>query len=148
MFGLDLSTRVDIYTLSSLSFIIFMKNFNEKKIYLGPGFEDIRCSYYGGRVEVLCNPIYDNKIYYYDFSRFYASIMLTENMPISEPIYIKNVSGTVGPGFYFVSVYSDLELPVLPFFCKKLGKLIFPNGDFSGWYWFEELNLFVRQGGG
>lgn len=49
--------------------------------------------------------------------------------------------------FYFVSVISDMELPILPYRNMKTGKLLFPNGCFCGLYWWEELQLFLNQGG-
>lgn len=103
-----------------------------------------RRSYFGGRCEIFGNSYDDEMIYHFDFKGMYSQIMF-EDFPIGdfqykEPFEIKNI------GFYFVTVFSNMIIPVLPYRSPD-GKLIFPNGTFSGLYWYEELNYFVSCGG-
>jgi hypothetical protein len=39
-----------------------------------------------------------------------------------------------------------MNIPVLPFRSEE-GKLLFPNGVWRGVYWYEELMLFLEEGG-
>jgi hypothetical protein len=39
-----------------------------------------------------------------------------------------------------------MDYPILPFHSEN-GKLIFANGIFSGCYWYQEIELFVINGG-
>jgi hypothetical protein len=42
---------------------------------------------------------------------------------------------------------SDDNYPVLPHHRKEDGKLMFTNGNLSGCYWYEEIQLFLQRGG-
>jgi hypothetical protein len=135
-FKISIFSNKHVYSLSSLSLMIFSKYYdycNIEKFLNKYVDRAIRSGYHGGRVEVFGNPE-SNKIYYYDYSGFYASIMLSDKMPISKPKFLDTVDVIDQPGFYYVDVKSQMDLPVLPNFSTDLDKLIFPNGVFSGWY--------------
>jgi len=48
------------------------------------------------------------------------------------------------PGFYYIHFIQNMDIPVLPI--KIYNKLIFANGEFKGWYWFEEIKLAIELG--
>lgn len=48
------------------------------------------------------------------------------------------------PGFYLIIARQNMEIPILP---VKEDKLYFKNGIIKGWYWFEEIKLFIENGG-
>lgn len=141
---------IDSYTISALSLKIFEKKFNYMKVPLiFPRSLDlfIREAYFGGRVEIFGNT--DKNVYHYDFPGMYGLCMY-EKMPISIPYWesVKNVDlHNLKPGYYTIRWRSDsLRIPVLP--VKNIyGKLIFPNGEHSGTYWFEEIEAFLINGG-
>lgn len=137
------------YSVSGLSLIIFNFFNKEHNINLILDFdkdEQLRPSYYGGRCEVFGNPLENEKIFHFDFSGMYSN-RLKEEYPIDAGKLNKNPKKIEKPGFYSVTVESHLELPILPFRDVHTGKLIFPNGIFSGLYWYEELQLFEENGG-
>lgn len=104
--------------------------------------ELLRKSYFGGRTEVFGN-IKDNEIcLHFDWSGMYAQCM-KENILDGDWFESKS-RDYKEPGFYYIKFKQKMEIPVLPI---KRGKLIFANGVFEGWYWFEEILLFVERGG-
>lgn len=138
----------DAYSISGLSLKIF-EHFNHFKIPLkmDKKFDDlIRPSYYGGRCEVFGNLKKDELCYHFDFSGMYTNRLL-ETYPYGGFSINYDVKYITNNGFYFVSVYSDLKLPILPYRCNISGKLLFPNGNFDGLYWGEELLLFIKNNG-
>jgi len=142
------------FSISSLSLEIFKKKFNPDK---GVPFRStsildkiIRRSYFGGRCEVFGNQLTTETVLHFDFKGMYGQCM---GEPISyrnpmictviEPI---NAVLTI-PGFYLVTFESNLKVPVLPIRDALTGKLLFINGRNTGLYWWEEINLFLQQGG-
>lgn len=138
-----------IYTISGLALKIFDRNFNSYiKLKNNSRLDDIiRPAYYGGRCEVFGNPRDDDLIFHYDFSSMYTN-MLKEEFPYGSYSIIEKPANLNIDGFYFIKVRSEVgDIPILPYRCKKTNKLIFPNGTFSGLYWKEEIDLFIRNGG-
>lgn len=139
----------NIYSISGLALKIFLKNFNSFQIKTEKSLEFdnmLRPSYYGGRCEVFGNLKKNEKCFHFDFSGMYTN-RLTEDYPVGEYEIIYKVDKIERNGFYFVEIYSDLLLPILPYRDEKSGKLLFPNGFFYGLYWCEELLLFIKNGG-
>ena len=102
----------------------------------------IRKGYFGGRTEVFGNP-YDNEILlHYDWRGMYAQCMSEKVLggEVFESNIIRNIEY---PGFYWIKFEQNLEYPILPI---KTNKLIFANGYFEGWYWFEEILLGIEYG--
>jgi hypothetical protein len=137
------------YTISGLALKIFDSKFN-KFIKLNIGIDDdnlIRPAYYGGRCEVFGNPLDDDFIFHYDFSGMYTN-RLKDEFPYGDFIVLDKPKSVDRIGFYHVKVKSDINpLPILPYRCEITKKLLFPNGVFSGLYWYEELDLFLKNGG-
>ena len=72
---------------------------------------------------------------------------LKEYFPIGCPTKVINPKWGGIPGFYYIKVRSNMNLPILPYRCPNTCKLLFPNGVFEGVYWYEEIDLFLREGG-
>lgn len=143
--------RLDVLkypTLSSLAFAIYRRKFIEKykiPIINGQMFSDIKDGYTGGSVEVF-KP-YGENIYNYDVNSLYPYVMREYKMPIGTPMffegdilkYIKNPFG-----FFYVDIITP-EKENIPFLQKRVKinnsiKTISPLGNWTGWYFSEEIN--------
>lgn len=138
-----------IFSFSGFAYKCFLKNFNTYGI--SPELADnldahIRESYFGGRCEVFGNPEEDDEIHYYDFIGMYSQCM-REQFPIKKGFFSFNVLDFSKPGFYDITFESKMNIPVLPFKKKIDSKLMFCNGVMRGTYWYEEILLFLDEGG-
>lgn len=120
----------------------FKKNFIIKKRIALKYDRIIRQGYYGGRTEVFGNPKDDEILLHYDWTGMYAQCM-SEKIPGGEIKESNIISNIENPGFYWVKFEQNLEFPILPI---KTNKLLFANGVFEGWYWFEEIILAINHG--
>lgn len=102
----------------------------------------IRNGYFGGRTEVFGNPYDDEIMLHYDWSGMYAECMC-EKVLGGELITSSSIIDIDYPGFYWIKFEQDLEIPILP---VRRNKLMFMNGTFEGWYWFEEIILAMENG--
>jgi hypothetical protein len=137
------------YSISGLSLQVFKKNFNSFSLSLKTSLDFdnlVRPAYYGGRCEVFGNLVEGEKCLHFDFSGMYTNRLL-DDYPYGSYNRVENVMTITSSGFYFVSVFSNLDLPILPYRDENSGKLLFPNGNFYGLYWGEELLLFLEFGG-
>lgn len=137
-----------IYSASSLSFNIYKKHFNIKKIKFSYNVLEnklVRPSYYGGRCEIYGNPIDNEYLYHYDFSGMYGLCM---NQKFCYGKYKINKAVDINKaGFYWIKYESNMQYPVLPHHNQINGKLMFTNGELSGCYWYEEIIKFIEMGG-
>ena len=144
--GINLDT---IFSSPSLSIKIFIKNYSKNKISFNLKSTEkkmIKNSYFGGRCEVYGNPSTKEKIFHYDFTGMYAQCM-TEKFPYGKCYIIENPKNLTIPGFYYIEYFSDNFIPVLPHRSNIDNKLMFTNGLNKGFFWFEEINLFINMGG-
>ncbi len=120
----------------------FLKNSMVKKKIKLKYDRVIRESYFGGRTEVFGNQKENEILLHYDWSGMYAQCMKEKVLggEVIESNIIKDISH---PGFYWIRFSQNLEIPILPI---KRDKLLFANGEFEGWYWFEEIMLAVEYG--
>jgi len=102
----------------------------------------IRESYFGGRTEVFGNQKENEILLHYDWSGMYAQCM-KEKVLGGEVIESNIIKDLKYPGFYWIKFRQNLEIPILPI---KKDKLLFANGEFEGWYWFEEIALAIEYG--
>ena len=102
----------------------------------------IRESYFGGRTEVFGNQKENEILLHYDWSGMYAQCM-KEKVLGGEIIESNIIKDLKYPGFYWIKFRQNLEIPILPI---KKDKLLFANGEFEGWYWFEEIALAIEYG--
>ncbi len=138
-------------SISGLSLEVFKENFNKLEIEtkLEKKYDKmIREAYFGGRCEIFGNAKEDEKVFHFDFTGMYSEIMKEEfcfgKIKVIKEIKDKNIKEE---GFYEVDVLSvDMNIPILPFRSEE-GKLLFPNGNWRGVYWYEELQLFIKEGG-
>jgi len=139
----------NIFSSPSLSIKIFIKNYSKNKISFNLKSTEkkmIKNSYFGGRCEVYGNPLKKEKIFHYDFSGMYAQCM-TEKFPYGNCYIIENPKNLLDPGFYYIEYISNNFIPVLPHRSNINNKLMFTNGLNKGFFWFEEINLFLKMGG-
>jgi len=102
----------------------------------------VRKAYFGGRTEVFGNQKNNEILLHYDWSGMYAQCM--KEKVFGGEVYESNVILDVRiPGFYWIKFKQKLEMPILPI---KRDKLLFANGEFEGWYWFEEIILAMENG--
>lgn len=102
----------------------------------------VRKAYFGGRTEVFGNPREEEVVLHYDWTGMYAQCM-REKVLGGEIFESKMIRGIEYPGFYWIKFKQEMDIPVLPI---KREKLIFANGEFEGWYWFEEILMAVEMG--
>ena len=136
------------FSAPSFSYKIFFKYFNKHNIPNKLKLEDytyIKNSFFGGRCEVFGNKNYGEFIHSFDFSGMYGTCML-QDFPIGDGVYYTNPKKDYYTviGFHTVEYISDMTIPVLPY---KNNKLFFSNGTMIGTYWYEEIVLFVKNGG-
>ena len=144
---LGLESLENVYSISGLALNIFKKKFNKYNINTRITKDiDIlfRPAYYGGRCEVFGNLKYDECCFHFDFSGMYTNRLL-EYFPHGSYTINYNINNITNNGFYYIHVFSNIEIPILPF--RDKNKLLFPNGYFHGLYWGEEILLFIKNGG-
>lgn len=132
-----------ILTAAKLSIENYFRNNSiiKKKILLKYD-RIVRKAYYGGRTEVFGNPKEDEIALHFDWSGMYAQCM--SQRVLGGEIFESNIiKGIENPGYYWIKFEQNLEIPVLP---VKKEKLMFMNGIFEGWYWFEEILLAIKYG--
>lgn len=145
--SLGLGDYSSSYSASTISVNMFFNKFNKYKIEkkISENISTyIRKSYFGGRCEVFGNPYDNDYIFHFDYAGMYGQVML-EKFPTGVGVfsYPKDISN---PGFYYIEWYTNNEIPILPMKTQS-GKLIFYSGSGEGLYWFEEINLFLENGG-
>jgi hypothetical protein len=120
----------------------FLKNLVIKKKIKLKYDRIVRMAYFGGRTEVFGNQRDDEILLHYDWSGMYAQCM-KEKVLGGEVIESNIIKDLKHPGFYWIKFKQELEIPILPI---KRDKLLFANGEFEGWYWFEEILLAIEHG--
>lgn len=135
-----------VVSMSSLSMLIFRKNFLKVKIpILNHKLDDfVRDSYYGGATDYYIK--YAKKVYYYDVNSLYPFAML-KYLPLKPIKWIDDsVKLSDFFGFALVKVHCPLTVkkPILP--KKHKGKTIFPTGSWIGVYFSEELKAVEKYG--
>jgi hypothetical protein len=146
-----LNENMKARSISSLSLEVFKEHFNNLNLEtkLDKKYDKIvREAYFGGRCEIFGNVKEGEKIFHFDFTGMYSEIM-KEEFCFGKIKIIKEVAieKKIEEGFYDVDVVSnDMNIPILPFRSEE-GKLLFPNGVWRGVYWYEELMLFLEEGG-
>jgi DNA polymerase type B, organellar and viral len=137
-------------TISSIAFKIFRTNYLENTklpIIKGNAHNDMRNAYYGGVVEVFKNE--GQNLKYYDVTSLYPFAMLND-MPTGDMLFSTDSKLENYFGIVFVTVdTTGLEsrfknYPLLPH--KIEGRMYNPLGNWSGWYFSEEVKLAISFG--
>jgi len=131
-------------TIGQTSLRIFTTQYLKRDVMVSGNDKVFRNSYYGGRTEVLGGRKHKNLCYCYDFNSLYPACMINGVYPfpynllsVNNP---KNNIITDYEGVSFVRVrVPDQWYPPLPYKLPKSKKLIFPVGEFNGWYNHNEL---------
>lgn len=133
------------YSFSSISYKIYSTRFDVKKITktknLIGNHEYIKNAYYGGRCEVFGNPQKDDIIHYFDYKGMYAQCMM-EKFPYGDLFPKKQNLCLSDIGFHTIRFKTDDYLPFLP---VRHEKLLFPNGELIGTYWYEEIQNAINN---
>ena len=153
---IDEETLIKCPTTPSLAMKVFSTRFKddyEKAIstnYYGKWGEFlesyVRAGYYGGRTEVFTP--YLESFFHFDINSLYPYVMKSFPYPVGNPEYFedKNAKRTydfwkrrkIGGGFLRVDIYvPEMFIPPLPY--RGMNKLLFPVGNLSGVWTFEEI---------
>lgn len=130
-------------TIASTTMKLFRSQFQEKPLPSYDFIDDkIRKAYYGGRCEVFKKKGKD--LNYYDINSLYPFVYSTKKMPVGEPERgVFNIFENEGLIKAKVKVKKNTHIPILPY--RKESKLIFPVGEFEGWWWSSELKKAVEE---
>ena len=142
----------DKKTISSLALYIYRSNFmpDEAKISITHKslYDKLIEGYYGGAVDVY-KPYHDGKVYCYDVNSLYPSVMLNNDMPVGSPLFVNgNIDLHDSKTFGFLKVKvttpDNLYMPLLHTKINNMG--VAPVGEFTGWYFTEELKYAEKLG--
>jgi hypothetical protein len=133
-------------SLSGLAYLIFKTNYikNSKlSMVKGIAHENMRKAYYGGRCEVFI-PL-GLKLKSYDCNSIYPYCML-KDMPVGQPVWSndKNLDNIFGIVYAKVKTIKNTKYPFIPF--RNDTGLLFPLGNWEGWYFSEELKYAIESG--
>jgi hypothetical protein len=155
-------------TTSSVAMNLYKRGFLESKWWRiedttskNPTINDLeRLAYYGGRTEVFARGIHH--VQSYDVNSMYVSVMRDELYPLPNggfcTHFAPNRAGQFKHYFYgkdikpnLMIVHCRVKAPksrvmVLPFRSLSDGKLIFPWGEFNGWWTSPELKEALKYG--
>ena len=152
------------YSFSSIALRIFERNFNNFNIKIRADKDldnKIRKGYIGGRCEIFGNPYSSTEnVFHFDFKNMYGTIM-NETFPTGTITEIINPKNFGDEGFYEARLLSkNFKIPILPhkhegdmgemnFVWEKETNygIIYSNGEFTGTFYSEELELFTKNGG-
>ena len=105
--------------------------------------DNFRLAYYGGRTECFFIGKVKGEVHYVDINSMYPWAM---RGALPWPYEYKAGADLEADGLSQCEVRSDMALPCLPY-RNEGGRLIFPNGKFSGFWTNNELQYFKSQGG-
>jgi hypothetical protein len=148
-------------TIPSLSFAIFRSNFLKDgiiPIINSKLHKVIKQSYFGGITETY-KPV-GRDIKSYDVNSLYPDSMKRFAMPTGQPRYVNgdlehihkflNIKREIPYGFFKVKVKApkNLDKPFLPVrrMTKSGIRTIFPIGEWTGWYFSEEIRNGIKHG--
>lgn len=142
------------HTAPSTAMLTFRKKFLHIEIPTYYAYNPIfRNAYYGGRTEVFNMYAMEKgtPYYYYDINSQYPSVMADNVYPISMPMSVRyaNAEDSIGRcGIMECDIVAppDLDIPILPYKDTLRNKLIFPLGQWHGWYDFCFIEKALKYG--
>lgn len=111
--------------------------------------EAARRGYFGARAEAT-KLGHTGAVVYGDVEKMYGSVMADIRLPTPESTLLNDGAGNTGqwlmyPGMSDCTVtVPDCYVPPLPF--RRGGRLLFPVGEFRGWFSHDELRLAIDHG--
>lgn len=106
----------------------------------------IRTAYAGGRNEYIQIPQNTNPLYSVDFNMMYYNCF--NDRFLTGAIQKENAEKIDKPGFYYIRYESiNMEYPILYQLNKHTEQNVYCNGIGEGLFWYEEIELFVNEGG-
>lgn len=160
--GLEIEDFLRCPTTASLAMKVYSTNYpDDYKKAISTNYHSdsgkyyekfIRESYCGGRTEVFTP--YLKWGYHYDVNSEYPFVMKTFKLPYGRPVMYDGDKArqqfkywfnfNQGAGFLKCDIYiPEMFIPPLP---VKRGKLIFPTGNVTGTWTFEEIKVALQQG--
>lgn len=144
---LELSNLTNHITIGSNAISNFKNIFYTDKMTSNEyGIEQLfRNGYYGGRTEIF--KLIGKNINYYDINSLYPSVMYDFEYPLPIENNFKKVDkfNKDKLGIYYIKAgINDLNMPLLPY--RNKGKLLFPIGNFKGYYYTPEINKAIELG--
>lgn len=142
LYDLENLNITDVSSISSAALKSYLSHYyNDIKtpIYIPRhnNYLELKNAYYGGRVEVFKG--YAEQVFIYDVVSLYPSVMM-KSIPTGE--LIKSTDTHLDSYYDFcyatVNVPLNIKAPVLPF-RNESGGLIYPTGNWSGWFSSEIL---------
>lgn len=138
------------HTLASTSMDLFKRKFLDERVYRPSVYQinEIKNAYYGGRTEAFKRGLVKN-IYKYDYKSHYPSVMRNifphpNYMRIKKGNYREELINYEGVSLARVKSPENLCIPFLPYRGKS--KLLFPLGEWEGWYAHCELRKAISLG--
>lgn len=135
-------------TLASTARSLWQEQYFKAEVYrpLDEIWEAAGAAYYGGRTEPFRIGDF-GPVTVIDVASMFPWAMTAGAFPIPWGAFrrVARVDELQSTGVYRVRASSNMELPLLPHRTEQ--GLIYPNGDFEGWYVGEELQYFKRLGG-
>jgi hypothetical protein len=133
------------YTAPSTAMQTFRKKFLLNPIPVYFQYNNIfRNAYYGGRVEVINMLAQEtgHPYYYYDVNSEYPDVMAKNIFPVSKPRSVRykdpdECFGKCGIMECHVKAPEHLDIPILPYHDPERVKLLFPLGEWDGFYEFS-----------
>jgi len=139
------------YTIASTSMTLF-RNKYLKYIIQQPKKEIIKemfKGYYGGRTETFFRGKLDNSFNYYDINSLYPFVMNKYKFPFPNSLKLsyepnEDLLKFEGLSYCYIETPKNIMYPLLPYRFtfeedNKSKKLLFPKGDFYGWYSHPEI---------
>lgn len=106
----------------------------------------IRKAYSGGRNEFISEPVMTENLYSIDYNKMYYTCLKSEYLcgKITKVL----VDSIEKPGFYFIKYESNgFCYPILSYKNEINSQNYFCNGISEGLFWYEEILLFINEGG-
>lgn len=146
-YDLNMVDSLTIYNLAMKLYMTKYYNNNIPSINKPSLYNDVKLAYYGGITEVY-KP-YGENLYYYDVNSLYPYAALN-SMPGTNCIYMDTINNSIENidnffGFYYCTIKTNNSyLGLLPVRSKQ--GIIMPNGEWSGWYFSEQLKFASLNG--
>jgi hypothetical protein len=130
-------------TIARLAMDMYRTRFLKRKVPQNSCVKALE-SYYGGRTEAFFIGDLEGDIRVCDVRAMYPTVMKFNQYPFGFCRECDFNRTEYGFGKFMVSVPKDIPVPILP--VHRDGKLMFPTGEFRGWWTFPELRYAIANG--